>query len=101
MIPICPTHGSPMRAGQKGGFYCPRKMPDQTYCTQRVKAAPAPQAIPGGPPEPLQGSGTSPRHLLVLAALDFAGKVYQGTGSDQGALGLAQAALHEFGTELL
>ena len=40
--PNCPTHATPMNVGQKGGFYCPKKMPDGTYCKERI-AAPAPQ----------------------------------------------------------
>lgn len=40
--PRCPTHGSPMRPGNKGGWFCPRRVADDdgtgkpAYCRQRV-----------------------------------------------------------------
>jgi len=39
-MPLCPLHQTPMNAGKKGGFYCPKKMPDGSYCQQRMAAAP-------------------------------------------------------------
>jgi hypothetical protein len=92
-VPMCPTHGSAMRAGKNGGFFCPRKMPDQTYCTQRIKAVPGPVAAPSLAAEPQ----TTPRHLMVIAALDFASRVYQGTAQDQGAMALASEVLLIYG----
>lgn len=38
--PICPIHNKPMRAGNKGSFFCATKLDDGTWC----KAKPAPQA---------------------------------------------------------
>lgn len=40
--PVCPTHGRPMKAGRKGGFFCPVKIADDdgagkpVYCRQRI-----------------------------------------------------------------
>jgi len=40
--PTCPTHGSAMRAGKNGGWFCPRKVAEDdgtgkpAYCRQRV-----------------------------------------------------------------
>jgi len=42
--PLCPTHGTPMRESQYGGWYCPVKVADDggdgrpVYCRQKVKA---------------------------------------------------------------
>lgn len=107
MIPNCPTHGSPMRAGNKGGFFCPKKMPDGSYCTQRYRGAvavgvavhEAVQAQIQAATAPSQQ--TTPRHLLVLAAIDAAAKVYSGTAQDQGFLSLAFETLKSFEPELL
>jgi hypothetical protein len=44
--PVCPTHGTPMRPGKRGGFYCPKViLPDggdgrPVYCKQKVEAIP-------------------------------------------------------------
>lgn len=41
-FPMCPTHGTPMRPGNRGGWYCPRKLANDdgtgkpVYCRQRV-----------------------------------------------------------------
>ena len=40
--PTCPTHGRPMKAGRKGGWFCPVKIADDdgagkpVYCRQRI-----------------------------------------------------------------
>lgn len=35
--PTCPVHHAPMRRSQKGGgWYCPRKLDDGSYCTQKA-----------------------------------------------------------------
>lgn len=47
--PICPVHQSPMNVGQKGGFYCPKKTSDGSYCKERV-AAPKPDPVPAAAP---------------------------------------------------
>lgn len=98
-VPTCPVHKSPMKEGKNGGYYCPRKNGD-AWCDQRVSGSkPAPQASYSAPAQP--SGQTTPRHLLVIAALDFASRVYQGTALDQGALALAQEALKAFDAELL
>jgi hypothetical protein len=33
--PICQVHGKPMKASQYGGYYCPRKLDDGTYCKEK------------------------------------------------------------------
>jgi hypothetical protein len=34
--PSCPLHQSPMRAGQRGGYFCARKLPTGEWCDQKV-----------------------------------------------------------------
>lgn len=40
--PTCPTHGRPMKAGKRGGWFCPVKIADDdgagrpVYCRQRM-----------------------------------------------------------------
>ena len=84
-----------MRPGNKGGFFCPRKMPDGSFCKERSSgSASAPQSPPASRAavesswEP-QTQATSPQHLLVLACLDFASRTYQGTGQSDDARALA------------
>ncbi len=42
VAPTCPTHGRPMKAGRKGGWFCPAKVAEDdgagrpVYCRQRV-----------------------------------------------------------------
>jgi len=35
--PKCPVHGSVMKPGKKGGWYCPRKLDNGNWCDQRAK----------------------------------------------------------------
>ena len=102
MIPVCQVHQQPMREGKKPGtFFCPKKMPDGSYCTQKANGAPA-QAPPFQQAAPAQYApatvaGTDPaRHLLMLGALDAAGKVYQGTGDAIGFAALASKTYYEW-----
>lgn len=84
-VPVCPVHGSPMRQGKGGSFFCPKKNGDD-WCDQRVAAAkPAPAAAPASAPAS-GGSAPSTHALLLMAAMDMAGKVYQGTGDAGSAL---------------
>ena len=97
-VPMCPVHNSPMKSGRGGGFFCPKKNGDQ-WCDQKVSAAVAnaPQSTGPVPAFP-QASGptTTPKHLLVLGALDFAAKVFQGTGNSDDALALANAVFADW-----
>lgn len=34
--PTCPVHGSAMRAGNRGGFFCPKKLADGSYCKAKA-----------------------------------------------------------------
>ncbi len=34
--PLCQIHQSPMRPGNKGGFFCARKNPNGEWCDQRI-----------------------------------------------------------------
>ena len=83
--PICPVHNVELKPSQKGGgFYCPKKLPDGSWC-QHKGAAPAQNA----PQSAALASGGSPAVMLVLGALQFAGAVYQGTGNAEDAITLA------------
>lgn len=86
--PNCPVHGSAMRAGKApGSFFCPRKNSDGSWCDQKIAAPKNNAASPA--PAATNGASTEPRHLLIVAALDFASRVYQGTGDPNGASELA------------
>ena len=90
-MPTCPVHGSPMKMGKFGGYFCPRKMPDGTYCSAKASADTSftPPATPAAPQASKDAPVASSDHLLVLGALDFAAKVYQGTSDAEGAKVLA------------
>lgn len=90
--PMCPVHKSAMKEGKNGGWYCPRKNGDQ-WCDQRVSSS-KPAATPGSAPG---SGGTTPRHLLMIAALDFASRVYQGTGQGEDATELANSVFARWG----
>ena len=96
-VPICPVHHSPMKQGKGGGFFCPRKVGDQ-WCDQKVSAAVA--QAPAAAPVPAfaqhSGETTTPKHLLVLAALEFSARVYQGTGQADDALALANTVFGDW-----
>ena len=90
--PNCPTHGTPMRAGNYG-FFCPKKNADGSYCTHKVKTTTA--AAPTVPAE------TAVPHFdhrdqsaaLACAALEFSGRLHAGSGaSPQEAIEAAVAA---------
>lgn len=38
-VPVCPMHQRDMKASKWGGWYCPEKLDDGTYCPNKVKAA--------------------------------------------------------------
>lgn len=75
--PTCPTHQKVMRPGQ-GGFFCPSKMPDGSWCTYKVKPEPA--------AEPATNHGTAPASgdALAVASLSFAAALFRGAGTEMG-----------------
>jgi hypothetical protein len=88
--PICPVHHNPMRNNGRGWF-CPKKMPDGTWCKQRPEAPPQPQAqphaaIPAAATVPITFTGggaslapqqaTDTRPVLAAAALFFASTLW-------------------------
>lgn len=91
--PICKVHGTEMKAGRNGGFYCPRKVGD-AWCSERVSAPKSGAGIVTAPSVPAQ-------HVAAGLALDFASRVFQGTADASGALDLASQVLTSFfkGTE--
>ena len=93
--PTCPDHGTEMRAGNKGGWYCPRRTDDGEYCKQRVSATRS--ATGTSTPSASTPSAPNPKQLLVIAALDFASRVFQGTAQSDDALELADAVVAKFG----
>ena len=91
--PVCSVHGTPMRAGSYG-FFCATKMPDGSWCAQKVKNAPS-VAVPAQVSStPVVEPQTLPKVRLAEAALAFAGAVYHGSGpvGANEALVLAQTA---------
>lgn len=40
-VPLCPVHGKPMRPSKygDGGYYCPTKLADGSYCKERAPNA--------------------------------------------------------------
>lgn len=87
---ICPDHGTNLRPG-KFGMFCPTKNPDGSWCKYKPGKSAAPKPAAVAPP-----SSATPEYLLTIAALDFAGKVYQGTGDYNSALEAAATALERF-----
>lgn len=102
--PVCSVHLKPMKLGNKGGYFCTSKMSDGSWCTQKGSgAAPVSQtaaAAAYSPPLPTNGNGHAPGYLLVVAVLDFAGKVYQGTGKHEEAAALARSTFLDWKGEL-
>lgn len=99
MNQMCPTHQLPMKVSQFGGFYCPGKNPDGSYCKFKLKAPlteqqPVPQqsspaAVPGQIGQP-----AASLEVLAAAALEFAGRLYQGAGVATGTIqGVEQASV--------
>lgn len=88
-MPNCPIHNAPMKQGRNGGFFCPKKMPDGSWCA--AKSSPAQANAPTQVSPTPQPGATTPAHLLLIAALDFASRVYQGTGQADDATALANA----------
>ena len=83
--PMCPVHNSPMKAGKGGAFFCPRKVGD-AWCDQRAAAPETPSAAPV---PTFQPTGPPGKTSLIVAALQFASRIYQGTGQGDDALMLA------------
>lgn len=67
--PICPTHGKPLRAGKKGGWFCTSKMPDGSWCPFKSSGQnppPIPQHVPPGATAPSQGPSTTTDEAIRL-----------------------------------
>lgn len=83
--PMCPVHNVELKPSQKGGgFFCPKKLPDGSWCKEKGHA---PAAAPSQSAA-LAPSG-SPTVALVLGALSAAATVYQGTGNAEDFITLA------------
>lgn len=89
-IPSCPVHNVPMKLGNGGTYFCTRKMPDGSWCKSKAANPDKPAAAPGAVPT---GGGASPKLLLAIAALDFAGRVYAGSCNADEALALANQTI--------
>jgi hypothetical protein len=87
--PICPIHQKPMRAG-KFGWYCSTK-DGENWCSQKVpfpKKEAASSAPPAAPPVGATAPVASPANakaMIACAALEFAGRIYQGAGNEAAA----------------
>lgn len=47
-VPVCPEHGT-SRESRDGGYFCPRKLPDDTFCTWK-----SPSGLPAGSADELE-----------------------------------------------
>lgn len=91
-MPMCPEHGTPMRMGKFGRPYCPTKNADGSWCKAKAGGSPAPRTAAPSASHAPQDQPTTHKDLLLIAALDFASRVYQGTGDAKGALEAAKTA---------
>lgn len=100
----CPVHGmAKLRQGKDGGWYCSGKLPDGSWCKHKPgngATSPAPQpwggavATPAASPAP---AASIPLHdRRVIAAMEFSGRVYQGTGEEAKARLFAASLLSLF-----
>lgn len=103
MTPTCPHHNRELRPGKNGGYFCPTKNPDGNWCKYRPgKGETQAGAAASVAPAPVQAIGQqNTRYLLVVAALDFASRIHQGTGDAASALETARAALATFDAEMI
>lgn len=105
--PICSKHGKPMSESKFGGFYCKVKEGDD-WCGEKSDKSSG-QDSPKAVGEVLATSGWVPakgnNDVRVAAALNFAGRIYQGAGMggdtltadmERLALNLAERALLMF-----
>ena len=84
MIP-CPVHGmTRIKQGKDGGYYCSGKLPDGGWCKHKPgngATSPAPQSWGGAVATPAASPTPVPLHdRRVIACMELAGRVYQGTG---------------------
>ena len=114
MTAVCPTHGTPFQlipAGVSkttGNPYPAFWACSQRGCKQKPPAdaqdapqAPRAQAAPQAPPRASQApSGATENTLLLLGCLDFASRVYQGTGQEMDARAVAFAMYQQAKGEL-
>lgn len=67
--PFCPDHQVSMKVSQFGGWYCPGKNEDGTYCKRKVKANPKTEQAPAAPQPPPTGTaapGTYPQPPQIV-----------------------------------
>lgn len=84
--PLCPTHHSAMRAGKRGGWFCPRQVGDG-YCDQRMSDGQAEALLrsrDSAPPASTAGfvattTTASSSDSLAAACLELAGRCYAAT----------------------
>lgn len=97
--PICPTHGVEMKESKFGGYHCTRK-DGESFCSQKSGKGNALPQLRTGAELMLEQRGwvAANNDARVSSALEFAGRVYQGTAgeSEQAALQLAERALLMF-----
>ncbi len=90
--PTCSTHHAPMkRMNNDKGWFCTRKSGD-AWCSEKMYDKSTPSAPSHASPSVLAAS-TSPKHLLVVAALEAASRVYQGSSDAQGMIDCANSIL--------
>ena len=101
MTPTCPHHNREMRPGKNGGFFCPTKNPDGNWCKYRPGKETTSSGGASLPAGSAQSTATqNARYLVVVAALDFASRVHQGTGDAASAIETARAVLAAFEGEV-
>lgn len=72
----CPEHGTAkLKPGKGGGMFCASRMPDGSWCT--FQSAGNGVSPTGATPSPVSG-----HDRRVIAAMDFASRLYQGQGAD-------------------
>lgn len=82
-----------MQVGKGGGWFCPNKMPDGSWCPTRYakedfQTTPAPSPAPVAANWEPVSNGPDARYI---AALNFAAAVYRGLGPEAGDDALAFA----------
>ena len=104
MIPggISKKTGAPYEAFWACSFKdCREKLQDSAAGPTSAPQAPRAQASPQAPARaPQTASGASENVLLLLGCLDFASRVYQGTGSEMDARAVAFAMYQQAKGEL-
>lgn len=83
MTPICPTHQKTMRLGKGGKYFCPSKMPDESWCPFKAEGPPAPAPASAGNGESVGRISPEWRgDALAAASLSFAAALFRGAGPE-------------------